>query len=74
MYPDVNSRAGSEALVVFYIFFKERVKKRRGAYNCQMLDFFFSASAGFSLDALGRRQNHITSRVIIFSCHIFVFS
>lgn len=32
-----------------------------GAYNCQMLDFFFSASAGFSLDALGRRQDHITS-------------
>lgn len=73
MFSDVISRIGSEALVVFYVFFKEIVTKRRGAYNCQMLDFFFSASAGFSLDALGRRQDHIAG-VIIFSCHMCAFS
>jgi len=28
----------------------------RGAYNCHMLDFFFSGRAGFSFDAL--RETH----------------
>lgn len=30
-----------------------------GTYNCQMLDFFFSARVGFSLEALKKRTRRL---------------
>lgn len=46
-----------------------------GTYNCQMLDFFFSASAGFSLDALEKttRSYVLCHQVINLNCHMLVF-
>lgn len=38
MYPDVNRRAGSEALVVFYVFFK---KKKEGGLQLPDAGFLF---------------------------------
>lgn len=77
MHPDVNSPAGSEALVVFTNpFFKLKSGKGgAGTYNCQMLDFFFSASAGFSLDALEETTTPyvLCHQVINLNCRVLVF-
>ena len=35
----------------------QRREGQRRTHNCQMLDFFFSDSAGFSLEALGEQRN-----------------
>lgn len=43
-------------------FFKKNSKFGR-THNCQMLDFFFSVSVGFSLEALKRGQDDIMSPI-----------
>lgn len=46
--------------------FLKRNSKFGRTYNCQMLDFFFSVSVGFSLEALKKREKMI-------SCHKLKF-
>lgn len=49
-------------------FFKRNSKFWR-TYNCQMLDFFFSVSVGFSLEALKKREKIISSYFSVLKTH-----